>query len=282
MKRIIPLLLCSLALLLIAPSCGSEKKAEPAKLVVMSYNVRNSHTDDGENAWDIRRVATPAMLDAVNPDIFGIQEAYPEQEQYIVENCPRYKAFGVGRNDGADDGERMSVFYNTEVLEKEDGGTWWLSETPDVPSVGWDAKYPRTATWVLMKDLRSGKQFYFVNTHLDHKGVEARREGLSMIVRMIREMNPDIPLVLTGDFNVEPGDPCLDALKGLMESARATAPVTEDTPSFNGYQPEPQTRIDYIYYSGFAGAESFRVVTESFCDIPFISDHYPIVSTLTF
>lgn len=280
MRRITSLLLCGLALLLLLPGCRSEK--DEARLVVMSYNIRNSHADDGENAWEIRSVATPAMLDALNPDIVGIQEAYPEQEQYMVENCPRYKAFGVGRNDGADDGERMSILYNSEVLEMEEGGTWWLSETPGVPSVGWDAKYPRTATWALMKDLRSGRQFYFVNTHLDHKGVDARREGLSMIVRMVREMNPDVPLVLTGDFNVEPDDPCLDALKGLMESARVTAPVTDLTHSFNGYNPEPEKTIDYIYYSGFAGAESFRVVTESFCDIPFISDHYPIVSTLNY
>lgn len=273
--------LTAVALLLLPSACRSEKK-ENAKLVVMSYNIRNSHAEDGDNAWEIRRIATPAMLEAVQPDIIGIQEAYPEQEQFIVEQCPQYVAFGVGRNDGIDDGERMSVLYNKEVLEKLDGGTWWLSETPDIPSVGWDAKYPRTATWVLMKDRRCDKTFYFVNTHLDHRGVQARREGLSMIVSKIREMNPDTPLVLMGDFNVEPGDPCLSALDGLMLSARECAPVSDSTHSFNGYEPVPQKTIDYIYYSGFTGADSFRVVTESFREIPFISDHYPIVATLSF
>lgn len=258
------------------------RPAQEAKLTVMSYNVRNNRADDGENAWDIRRVATPAMLDAVRPDIFGIQEAYPEQEQYIVESSPRYAAFGVGRNDGAEDGERASVIYNREVLEMLDGGTWWLSETPDVPSTGWDAKYPRTATWTLMKDLRTGKRFYFVNTHLDHKGAQARREGLSMIVRKIREMNPDIPMVLTGDFNVQPGDPCLEALDGLMLDARTTAARTEDTPSSNAFRAGGHKTIDYIYYSGFSGADSFRVVKDTFAGIPYISDHYPVVATLSF
>lgn len=277
-KRLLPALAGVLSLVLSA-ACHP---APEAKLVVMSYNVRNNHADDGDNAWDIRRVATPAMLDAVRPDIFGIQEAYPDQERYIVESSPRYAAFGVGRNDGADDGERASVVYNKEVLEMEDGGTWWLSETPDVPSVGWDAKYPRTATWTLMKDLRSGKRFYFVNTHLDHKGAQARREGLAMIVRKIREMNPDIPMVLTGDFNVQPGDSCLTALDGLMVSARVSAKETEDTPSDNGFKTEGHKTIDYIYYNGFAGADSFRVVDESYAGIPYISDHYPIVATLSF
>lgn len=283
MKRTLKSLisLCIFAALAVTMPLTSCKRTSCDTLVVMSYNVRNSHADDGTNAWEIRRSATPVMLDSLKPDIFGVQEAYPEQEQYILEQCPRFKAIGVGRDDGADDGERTTVFYNTEVLEMENGGTWWLSETPDVPSVGWDAKYPRTATWVKMKDLRNGKLFYFVNTHLDHKGVNARREGLRMVVSKIREMDPDIPMVFTGDFNVEPADSCLMVLDSLMLSARATATVSDTTASFNGFK-GPQTIIDYIYYSGFTKADEFRVVTESFDGKPFISDHYPIVSKLKY
>jgi len=271
-KLIIPaLVLCALLC-----SCGRD-----AALVVMSYNVRTSAKDDGENSWQNRRSATPAMLRSVRPDVFGVQEAMPDQIAYILETSPRYACYGIGRNDGSE-GERMSVFYNTRRVELLDCGTWWLSETPDVPSVGWDAKYPRTATWALLKDRRCGKRFYFVNTHLDHKGVNARREGLSMIVDKVRGMNPDIPLVLVGDFNVEPDDPCLQALEGRMLSARETAAETEDEPSFNGFRRPASKTIDYIYYSGFACAAAFRVVSESFDGKPFISDHYPIVSTLEY
>jgi endonuclease/exonuclease/phosphatase family metal-dependent hydrolase len=277
MNRFIRILVV-LAVVLPAFSCKGPQKDS---LLVMSYNIRNSHKEDGPNAWDIRRSATPAMLDAVNPDIFGVQEAYPEQQEYILEQCPRFKAIGVGRNDGDQDGERTTVFYNTKVLEMLDGGTWWLSETPDVPSVGWDAKYPRTATWVKMKDRRNGRSFYFVNTHLDHKGVNARREGLRMVVSKIREMDPDLPMVFTGDFNVEPADSCLMVLDSLMTSARVAATVTDTTSSFNGFK-GPKSIIDYIYYSGFAGADEFRVVTESFDGKPFISDHYPIISKLKY
>lgn len=264
-------------LLLPLSSCRKEQRS----LTVMSFNVRNSSANDGDNCWENRRPAAVEMLNTLNPDIVGLQEALPDQEEALTTACPQYTAFGVGRNDGVE-GERMSVLFNTDVLEFRDGGTWWLSETPDVPSVGWDAKYPRTATWVLMKDLRCGKEFYLVNTHLDHKGAEARRNGLSMVVAKIREMNPDVPMVLMGDFNVEPGDPALTALDGLMLDARETAPETEDTPSFNGYKPQPQKIIDYIYYSGFKKADTFRVVKESYKDVPFISDHYPIVSTLSY
>ena len=262
------------AICLLQACCGSDT------LTVMSYNMRNSASaaKDGDNAWELRKSATPAMLKALKPDVFGVQEALPEQVDYILETCPKYKCYGIGRNDGVE-GERMSIFYNTRRLEILDFGTWWLSETPDVPSTGWDAKYPRTATWALLKDLKRGGEFYFVNTHLDHKGVQARRNGLALVVNKTKEMNPDIPLILVGDFNVEPDDSCLVDIDRLMLSARKVAKQSDDTPSFNGWV-GPQKTIDYIYFNGFESAESFRVVTESYDGKPFISDHYPIVATL--
>ena len=271
MKRIFLLVLTALAL-----SCTAKDT-----LKVMSYNVRTSVKDDGENSWEIRKVATPAMLSEECPDIFGVQEARPDQLQYIADSCPDYISFGVGR-DGDDDGEHASIFYNKNVLKMLDGGTWWLSETPDVPSVGWDAKYPRTATWALMEDLRNGKQFYFVNTHLDHKGANARRNGLVMIVEKIKEMNPDIPMVLTGDFNVEPDDPCLEDLDQMMQSARKVARNTTDMPSCNGWKRPATKTIDYIYINGFGAADSFQVLDKQYAGVPFISDHFPVAATLVY
>jgi endonuclease/exonuclease/phosphatase family metal-dependent hydrolase len=278
MNRFVKLSVLFSGILLLLAAC---KPAEKDTLTVMSYNIRYLNTKDGDNSWMYRCTATPAMLNEVKPDIFGIQEAYPEQEQYIVEQCPRFVAYGVGRDDGENKGERMSIFYNKEVLEMMDAGTWWLSETPDVPSFGWDAKCRRTATWARMKDLRNGREFFFVNTHLDHVGDTARREGLKLVVSKIREMDATVPMVLTGDFNVEPADSCLTVLEGLMLDARSTAEKTDDTPSFNGWE-KPLKVIDYIYYSGFTKAEEFRVVTETFDNKPFISDHYPIVSKLKY
>ncbi|MCR5409214.1 MAG: endonuclease/exonuclease/phosphatase family protein [Bacteroidales bacterium] len=266
---------------LAALSLAACKPSQQQSLLVMSFNVRNSSANDGDNCWANRRSAAAAMLNTLNPDVVGMQEVLPDQQEAIVEDCPQYTAYGIGHDDGVN-GERMTVLYNHDIMEFKEGGTWWLSETPDVPSVGWDAKYPRTATWVLLKDTRNGRDFYFVDTHLDHKGVEARRNGLAMVVEKIREMNPDVPMVFMGDFNVEPGDPALEALEGLMLDARVTAKATEDTPSFNGYDADRHKVIDYIYYSGFSGAESFRVVTEQYEGAPFISDHYPIISELIY
>lgn len=273
------LLFAILAAAVALSSCCQQAKDS---LKVMSFNVRNAKAADGDNAWELRRSATIAMLDEVQPDVFGLQEAYPEQEEYITSERPKYVAYGIGRNDGIE-GERMSVVYNTETLQMLECGTWWLSETPDIPSVGWDAKYPRTATWALLKDLRCGREFYLVNTHLDHRGVLARRYGLAMVMDLIRQMNSDTPLILMGDFNVEPGDECLSDVEARMCNARSSAKVTEDTPSFNGFkESEGHKTIDYIYYKGFSGAESFKVLNQPFDGKPFISDHYPIVATIDY
>lgn len=251
-------------------------------LKVMSFNVRTSVKDDGDNSWDLRKEASVAMLEESCPDIFGVQEAQPDQLAYIAGECPDYVPFGVGRDKGDDEGEHASIFYNRHVLEMVDGGTWWLSETPDVPSVGWDAKYPRTATWALMKDLRNGKRFYFVNTHLDHKGIAARRNGLAMVMHKTRGLNPDIPLVLMGDFNVEPSDSCLVDIDRDMLSARAVAAQTTDKPSFNGFKTPASKTIDYIYFAGFEKALAFDVLDKSYAGKPYISDHYPIVATIAY
>ena len=95
-------------------------------------------------------------------------------------------------------------------------------------------------------------------------------------------MNPDVPMVLLGDFNVEPGDSALLALDGLMLDARSTARKSTDQPSFNGFGESRATLIDYIYYSGFSATREFRVVNESFDGKPYISDHYPIVAKLDY
>jgi len=260
----------------------AEIQAAGVPVRVMSYNIRNAGAKDGANAWKKRRSATVAMLRSEHPDVFGIQEAYPEQESFILKRCPEYGGFGVGRDDGADKGERMSVFYRKDALELLAGGTWWLSETPDVPSVGWDAKYPRTATWAHLRHKATGRDFFFVNTHLDHRGVEARRKGLAMIVEKIGEMSPGAPLVLTGDFNVFPDDECLNGVNLIMHDARTDAPVTTGKPSFNGFGLMESKVIDYIYYRGFTSAEEFKVVDDTFDGKAYISDHYPIEAVLKF
>lgn len=282
--KILKLLLPLVALTLCAASCSNGNTApQENTLTVMSFNIRSGVARDKENDWAIRAKATPEMLHTLKPDIFGVQEAYDFQIFYIEHFCPEYKSYGVGREPKGK-GEHMSIFYNSEVLEMLEHGTYWLSETPDEPSFGWDAACIRTATWALMKDLRNGRQFFFVNTHLDHKGEEARKNGLALVVDKIAAMNPDnLPMVLTGDLNADPGDPCLEGIESIMKNARTYAGSSDERISFQGFGKEQPSRIiDYIYYSGFSSCPDFKVVTDIFAGVPYISDHYPVKAVLVY
>lgn len=163
-------------------------------------------------------------------------------------------------------------------------GTFWLSETPKKPSLGWDAACKRTATWALMKDKKSGKKFFFVNTHLDHVGKEARKNGLALVSQKISEINKkNFPVVLTGDFNVTLEDPCLEVMDSWMKSARETAVKSDMSGSFNNWgKQNPETPIDYIYYKGFSSCLVFEVVKKSYDGRKFVSDHFPVSALLVF
>lgn len=280
MKKITFILLAALAVL---PQTVSGKKVPgPDTLSVMSFNIRMGEGKDGTNSWQYRCPATIYMLRDKQPDIFGLQEAYDYQVLFIKENLREYNNVGVGREDGKHKGEHMSIFYNKKKVSLLKWGTFWLSDTPGKPSKGWDAACIRTATWALMKDKRSGRKFYYVNTHLDHVGKEAQKNGLALIVEKIKEMNPDnLPMVLTGDFNVVSSDPVLSDLNRIMKNARVSAERTDNLNSFNGWG-KSSSIIDYIYYSGFASCPKFETIQKKYGDFPFISDHYPIKAVLVF
>ncbi len=275
MKRIIVLisLLCAL-------SAAAQK---PASITVMSYNIRNGEAKDGTNSWQYRYPTSAMMVDDQSPDIMGVQEAYLYQVQYLDEYCKGYSSVGVGREDGKKEGEHMSIFYNTKRIKLIKWGTFWLSDTPDKPTLGWDAACKRTATWALMQDKASKQKFYVVNTHLDHVGVEARKKGLELIASKIEEINSgDLPIVVIGDFNMTPDAPELSDFGKVMKSARATAFSSDrTTPTYNAWgKSENSSIIDHIYYKGFSSCTVFEVVTKPYADRKFISDHYPVKATL--
>lgn len=275
MKKIL-LIFASAALLF-----GCKQAPAEDTLTVISYNIRMGIANDGENSWEFRKPASIAMIEAENPDVFGLQEAFDFQLQYLLENCPKYKCVGVGRDDGSTEGETMAIFWNTEVVEMEDWGTYWLSETPDVPSLGWDAACRRTATWAFMKHIPTGKEFFYVNTHLDHIGEQARRNGLALIESKIAEMNGDrnLPMILTGDLNIPDNHPTILEFDQRMQDARKVAEQSDRNGSWHGWGICSDV-IDYVYFKGFASCKSFKTLCEPYAEIPYISDHYPVKAVL--
>jgi endonuclease/exonuclease/phosphatase family metal-dependent hydrolase len=273
------------AVLMVLPFTSSaQKQTRDYDLKVMSYNIRLGTAKDGTNSWEYRYPATAMMLKDQMPDVFGVQEAFDFQVKFITENFKEYDCVGVGRDNGKSEGEHMSIFWNKKNVKMLKWGTFWLSETPEKPSKGWDAKCKRTATWALMKDKKTGKHFYYVNTHLDHRGSEARRQGLNLIVSRIDKINPKgYPMVLTGDFNMKPDDTALAGLEQRMQSARKIAPKTDNHATLNLWgKGKADMVIDYIYVSGFSACPEYHTITEKYGTWKYVSDHYPIYAKLIF
>ena len=151
MKRIILASIAAVSMML-----PQSAKAQAEELKVMSYNIRLGSGQDGTNSWRFRAPVTLEMLKDQAPDVFGVQEALDYQVALIEEYADDYDCVGVGREDGRKKGEHMSIFWNKKTIKLLKWGTFWLSETPDKPSKGWDAACYRTATWALMKDKRTG------------------------------------------------------------------------------------------------------------------------------
>ena len=252
-------------------------------LRVISYNVRytGERETDGENHWDWRRAASINMVREERPAMMGVQEALAAQLQFLDENLPEYGYVGVGRDDGKSAGEHMAIFYLKEAVELENWGTFWLSQTPDEVTMGWDAVCYRTCTWALMHDKATGKQFAMLNTHLDHRGEEAREQSIVLIVNKIKELIPEgVPILLTGDFNSTTDSEIYAPLKAVADDAREVATESDRRGTFNGWG-KASSVIDHIFVRGVE-VDRFKVLCDKNYGAPYISDHYPVVADVRF
>ena len=274
-----------MAVLVAAIGCNRAKTTKPAnpttQLKVMSFNIRmsdGSQQSDGPNHWQHRKEAVVDMLQQERPAAIGMQEVCWEQMTYLQEHLEGYRGVGVGRDDGNEAGEVMAIFYDVERLEATEWGTFWLSATPDEVSRGWDAACHRTATWVIFSDRRSGEEWAMINTHLDHRGEEARREGMRLIADRVAELQNDgLRVVVTADFNATTDEEIFAPLYAVADDARVVATESDLGTTYNGWG-KSASQIDHIFCCGY-DVESFAVLDGDY-GVPYISDHYPVVAEL--
>lgn len=173
-------------------------------LNIGSYNIRCNNPGDGENAWPNRKERVKALILFHEYDVVGVQEARPEQMEDL-QQMPGFASVGVGR-DGEAGGEFSAIFYRVDRIQVLDSGTFWLSETPEKVSKGWDAALNRICTWAKMKDRATRRVFYFFNTHFDHIGPVARHKSAELLVARIREtVGEKYPVFCSGDSTRGPG-----------------------------------------------------------------------------
>lgn len=259
---------------------------------VCTYNVRRDVDEDGRFAWDGRREAVASTLRFHRPDVVGLQEPLDHQYDDLRAALDAYEWEGRPRYGGEREGEFCPVGYRAARFERVAGDTFWLSETPEREgSVGWDATYPRIATWVRLRDRETGETLTYCNTHLDHEGERARSEA----ARLLKSRLPDIcgdgeatPAVVAGDCNATPDDEPYRILAGAGEfesplsDARLASPHPPHGPATTRTDYEslrPDRRIDHVFVRD-CGVDHYGVAADLAGDGTFPSDHLPVVVDL--
>lgn len=302
-----------LCLLLVSlSSCRREREIGPPKAVavredgavdlrLMSFNVRYENNEDlGSRSWRQRVIGAVRMIRREKPDIIGVQETLHGQAADLWASLPGYEFFGVGRDDGRRAGEYSGIFYQRDRFKPDptDGGTFWLSDTPEQPgSRTWGNEIPRVATWLRLVDLATGRGFYIFNTHWDHQNQPSReRAALLIAERIDARKHADEPVALIGDFNSiesNPGRIYLTGqrvsvagseqawIHGLLDTYQALHPTEKNrrTLHFWSNSREGLVKVDHIMVSRGAKIEQSEIVST---DQPMVSDHFPVTARVLF
>lgn len=275
--RLILLLIWSFALFL------STTYLHAKELKLITYNIRFANETDKPHLWEARKPFIVKQIAEFDPDVIGLQEALYQQVLDIENGLPGYERIGVGRDDGKKTGEYSPLFFKTERFRLSEAGTFWLSDTPEIISVGWDAALPRIATWAILTDRITQDQLLVINTHFDHVGKIARLNSIKLLVNFIQNKRASHKyFILMGDLNTGPND---EPYKWLMEQNLLSDPFYEaghrigPVGTFNAFNYEHQSkRIDYIFLDPALKTLQYKVLMESYYGI-LPSDHWPVMVT---
>ena len=272
-----------LLLLFVLFSCSSKQE----NLKIMTYNIRYDNPNEGENKWSLRKEFLTNQITYNYVDIFGIQEGLQEQVLYLDSVFVDFKYIGVGRDDAKTKGEYSAVFYNSKKYKVINHNTFWLSETPNKISVGWDASMERICTYGLFENKNTNQQFFVFNTHFDHVGNIAREKSTALILEKILELNTNnLPVILMGDFNLKPDTKPIQLLSKELNDSKKVSKSKPFGPkgTYNGFKFNKPVldRIDYVFTSKKNIKVLKSAVLSDSKDCKYPSDHLPVVILLQF
>lgn len=249
------------------------------ELSVMTYNIKLDYPKEGENSWTNRKPFFINLLKFHEPDILGVQEAMPNQMEDMDSLLAQYNFVGVGRDDGKDEGEYSAIFYKQNKFNVLESSTFWLSQTPDKVSMGWDAVCNRVCTYALFQNKITDKKFFVFNTHFDHVGEQARIESTSLILKKIMQINTNnLPVILMGDFNLEVESEAIQSILKTYNDTHIVANISfGPTGTFNGFEFEKPvvSKIDFVFTSKNIKVLKSGILSDSY-DCHYPSDHFPV------
>ncbi|MDR2058399.1 MAG: endonuclease/exonuclease/phosphatase family protein [Dysgonamonadaceae bacterium] len=245
-----------------------------AQLNVATYNIRVDKEEDvlKGNGWLKRYPKICELIRYHDFDVFGLQEVESHQLKNMLDSLSGYSYTGAAREDGKEKGEFVPIFYKRDKLELLESGNFWLSETPDTPSKGWDAECYRVVSYGKFAVKKDGFQFWFFNTHFDHRGIVARKESARLILDKIKEIAKGDNIVLSGDFNADQNS---DVYQRLRSSEIVKDSYDVSTFSYawhgtaNNFEPDiiTNSRFDHIFVSPSFKVLKYGILTDTYRDV---------------
>ncbi|WP_223110838.1 endonuclease/exonuclease/phosphatase family protein [Sphingobacterium hotanense] len=262
--------------------------AKKTRIKVSAYNIRyNANADvKGGNGWDIRKKPLAELIEKHGFEIVGTQEGDKQQMSDLRTLLPAFEQVSYPYG-GKGDLHTAAILYKKDRFEVLDQGVFWLSETPDEPSMGWDATDRRICSWVKFKEKKSGKIFYFFNVHFYWRLEVAKRESGPLMVRKIKEIAGDAPAVCVGDFNSTSETSQILAMKASMQDAYDATETTRKGIEYTNlgggnFLGPAKDRIDYIFVSKNIRVKDYEVYSDRYNGDRYPSDHLPLASTIEF
>ena len=264
-------------------------------LRIASFNLRYGTAQDGDNHWNNRKDILVDTVRSISPDIMGVQECLPFQADELKMACHGLDHFGLGRYHSVADkrpheslsGEHCSIFFRADKYSLADCGTFWHSDTPEVPaSASWGNGLPRITTWGLFRQLSTDQSFFVFNTHLHWDEPYVSSAG-KLIADRVAAITGGSPVLLIGDFNAEPDDELHNRLISgssvdrdrvvLHDLWQTLGKSEENAGTCHEFSGVPNKRIDWILASDQITPISMDRI-ESHRDGRYPSDHFPIVA----
>ena len=288
---------------------------------IITHNIRYaappSQRFSHEQPWSDRRLPLTQQLHfltrqhfTASHSIICLQEVLTEQFNDISSSLgDAWTAYGIGRDDGKEKGERNAIFFLRSAWECLHSETVWLNEIGEVGKKGWDAGSVRVVSCVVLQaqvmvgdgaeNASAGRKLLVMNTHLDDQGVVARREGTRILLEILGKLSREWRSVdaygLAGDLNSEVDGDAYKILdgedSGLKDALTCLdadgSKVSGDTDTYTGFDgqgdDEEIKRIDFVFVPEKASKDEQEQMVQGYATMSNLvngsrmSDHQVVV-----
>jgi endonuclease/exonuclease/phosphatase family metal-dependent hydrolase len=258
---------------------STSKELDFMNLNVISFNLRY-RDDANENSIAQRAQRLNIILPRYDADILCMQEISKTWQPHLENDYrEQYDMYLQYRNETTDI-EAIAILWKKDRFDCLDRGCFWLSDTPEVESRGWDELYNcfRICNYVILREKTSSKTFVVMNTHFGF-GDNGQIKSCELIYSYSQKIS-NLPTLVLGDFNMQPSSPAYDTM--IRHFRDVNNCISNDMrPTWHGYEPEVITsaHIDYCFIDNRIVPVKRVLITDT-VNGKFPSDHFGLYCTL--